>query len=379
MWWQCREMLRSETCPEQWSGDRDRRDQEWTSADHLFDEKLTSKLNNSLFKSGFRQSFPGLLETWYTTVNTYCTRQITFAKDTFPAIAGIAKQFHKNGLQDYKAGLWLEDMHQGLLWTAKGADGRRTSQVAPSWSWASVEPKFFGGADYDGELLKQIHASPLECIAIIERVDVTLSSKNLFGQVSAGDLIITGPSMEICRNEISSECLDYCAEFTVRMTYRGLEYPLDGNEWNLHWSLRKTAPCNIWTVEKFDRNRRLRPRHPYLLLHVASHQVEDRPRYALCLILEAVPDEGRQDEHEDGSRDTRDRSKRNQSLQASGPENLDSAPPSRKRKRETRAKGKCRVPETKEKTFQYRRIGLATLRETVSTSTIWSNKTVTII
>jgi hypothetical protein len=52
---------------------------------------------------------------WYATVRNYLRRSITSHDDILPAIARIAQKFQQRTGYHYKAGLWLEDFHRGLL------------------------------------------------------------------------------------------------------------------------------------------------------------------------------------------------------------------------------------------------------------------------
>ncbi|KUJ11494.1 HET-domain-containing protein [Mollisia scopiformis] len=76
---------------------------------------------------------------WYTIVyRSYNSRKITIHTDILPAIAGIAEQIAKRTSYHYKTGLWLEDIHRGLLWQASWTINRPPATSYPSWSWASA-------------------------------------------------------------------------------------------------------------------------------------------------------------------------------------------------------------------------------------------------
>jgi hypothetical protein len=83
-----------------------------------------------------------LFEYWYMNiVNFYVGRQITFPTDKFIALAGIANvvQDYLSGI-DYKAGMWVEDIHSVLAWgTPKSNVTAYSEYVAPSWSWAHLD------------------------------------------------------------------------------------------------------------------------------------------------------------------------------------------------------------------------------------------------
>jgi hypothetical protein len=86
---------------------------------------------------------------WYQAVNEFCRRDITQPADRLPAIAGLAKEVARRlppkGFlaldKEYHAGLWLSDLHRGLLWGARGRaiPFNTEKPLGPSWSWASVK------------------------------------------------------------------------------------------------------------------------------------------------------------------------------------------------------------------------------------------------
>lgn len=90
-------------------------------------------------------------ETWYHILEIYSRLNFTMAdKDRIIALAGIAtevrevyaledKKSKKQKLREYVSGLWLRDIHHGLLWEQKKApeEYQRIASI-PSWSWASI-------------------------------------------------------------------------------------------------------------------------------------------------------------------------------------------------------------------------------------------------
>ncbi|KAK4208726.1 heterokaryon incompatibility protein-domain-containing protein, partial [Rhypophila decipiens] len=84
---------------------------------------------------------------WWDWVEDYSRRQLTRSEDKFPALAGLTKKFQQLTGGHHALGLWMDDIHYGLLWrrarTSKGsqpsaeeADGY---SYIPSWSWASIQ------------------------------------------------------------------------------------------------------------------------------------------------------------------------------------------------------------------------------------------------
>lgn len=78
---------------------------------------------------------------WTRVVQDYTSRGMTRQSDKLVAIRGIADIFAAFESVEYTAGIWngSEDSFvQGLLWSSYGPEKRRLD-VAPSWSWASVQ------------------------------------------------------------------------------------------------------------------------------------------------------------------------------------------------------------------------------------------------
>ncbi|CAM1507428.1 Fc.00g070690.m01.CDS01 [Cosmosporella sp. VM-42] len=112
------------------------------------------------FQLGFKSEFTvdpsnveSMLGSWYDLVEAYSHMSLTFAGDHLKAIAGIASEFSmivatafpklnnsassqssQGAYSDYISGLWLPDIHHGLLW--RGVEDRELCPCgAPSWSW----------------------------------------------------------------------------------------------------------------------------------------------------------------------------------------------------------------------------------------------------
>ncbi|KAF4625917.1 hypothetical protein G7Y89_g12246 [Cudoniella acicularis] len=79
----------------------------------------------------------GTLSWWYHQVSDYMKRSLTYRKDRFPAIAGIAREFSKRTGYHYASGIWLEDFQRGLLW--EGSVKEEDYQYSPTWSWACAD------------------------------------------------------------------------------------------------------------------------------------------------------------------------------------------------------------------------------------------------
>ncbi|KAH8882371.1 HET-domain-containing protein, partial [Thozetella sp. PMI_491] len=89
---------------------------------------------------------------WYRLLNAYSNRELTVEGDRLPALGGLASVFEKFSRDQYVAGLWLDDIPAGLLWSGtelyRPVDSpsllrRPAKRQAPSWSWTSFEGQIF--------------------------------------------------------------------------------------------------------------------------------------------------------------------------------------------------------------------------------------------
>ncbi|KAF2193001.1 HET-domain-containing protein [Zopfia rhizophila CBS 207.26] len=152
--WSCPSMMASETLPEGAKlGDIGINDagsfvQEFQNG--LSGMKTQSKDAESKERPVFERS-------WFLTVEAYTRRDITFQTDRLTALAGLATQYKEAAGDEYLAGIWKENILDGLLWSVwargcpsvsntaaqKGDHGpygeRYTEFQAPSFSWASIK------------------------------------------------------------------------------------------------------------------------------------------------------------------------------------------------------------------------------------------------
>lgn len=103
-------------------------------------------------------SYPqGHFIAWYMVVQHYSRMNLKTEYDRLPAILGIAQRFELSFGVTFVAGLWVEDIHRGLLWSRfitreevesshseSEQESRKNSAnapvkcaTAPSWSWVS--------------------------------------------------------------------------------------------------------------------------------------------------------------------------------------------------------------------------------------------------
>ena len=74
---------------------------------------------------------------WYQILEEFYVRSLTFEDDRFAAICGLAREISEQSNMIYKAGIWVEDFHLGLMWSVSCRGSPTKTYRAPSWSWAS--------------------------------------------------------------------------------------------------------------------------------------------------------------------------------------------------------------------------------------------------
>lgn len=108
----------------------------------IFDGK--PKIQAQGITTKLEQSTDGLYRQWDSLCVAYSELLLSHQSDKLLALSGLAKEFQTFLPEDtYVAGLWRNTLPRSLQWTA-GRNSllgppRRRPNVAPSWSWASIE------------------------------------------------------------------------------------------------------------------------------------------------------------------------------------------------------------------------------------------------
>ncbi|KAH8892564.1 HET-domain-containing protein [Thozetella sp. PMI_491] len=83
---------------------------------------------------------PTGLDSWFELVEEYSERHLTHSKDKLIAVEALATHLRPYLNSEYVSGLWLNNLHQGLLWLSKDSRVNYISRAhAPSWSWATLD------------------------------------------------------------------------------------------------------------------------------------------------------------------------------------------------------------------------------------------------
>ncbi|KAG4412003.1 hypothetical protein IFR04_014864 [Cadophora malorum] len=166
------------------------------SRPHIVEEPLNRRawaLQDAFYHHGSkyaeRLSKAPLPEQWYAIVEDYTSRQLTVASDRLPALAGIARLYAERTGQHYFAGLWREDILNGLLWrhfcSSGSRKGRPAPHRAPSWSWAAVD----GPVEFvSPQGMREEHPDS-QTLASVTSIEMA-SNSSLVAQKLAGRLVV---------------------------------------------------------------------------------------------------------------------------------------------------------------------------------------------
>lgn len=173
------------------------------SALQSFAYRRKPRFYTSLYNAS--ENEPGRLKNlWMEIVHEYSQKKLTFAKDVFPALAGLAKEMQKQRKCGYYAGLWEDSLVSDLLWDAEDLEWYPVGHEyaapeewrAPSWSWASSTATInwphcpidsMTGEFVDNDLMSEIYVSDLkaECQA-------SGGGDDVFMGLASAELSLTG-------------------------------------------------------------------------------------------------------------------------------------------------------------------------------------------
>lgn len=124
------------------------------------------------------------LEHWFAIVWLYTRCQLTFTKDKFIAISGIAEHLQERYHDEYVAGFWRKDLERQLLWHTHRPTARPSPPRAPSWSWVSTDSAVYFRPAPRGE------ANYPPYLIMILDVKIIPAGDSVFGDIRQGVLRI---------------------------------------------------------------------------------------------------------------------------------------------------------------------------------------------
>ncbi|KAK4496483.1 hypothetical protein PRZ48_012463 [Zasmidium cellare] len=168
------------------------------------------KVQDELREDGRRDIY----QTWDRLVDAYSQCSLTKPGDKLVALAGIAKVFSSFAKTRYVAGLWREDLENGLLWSVNFSQHEvdhpsRRSKVyrAPSWTWASVDGSVWSMSfmperetwevlDVSLDLASEDEMSPIKTAHLLLKCDVLGVTVSKDGGYGERTFFFTGPDGE---------------------------------------------------------------------------------------------------------------------------------------------------------------------------------------
>lgn len=164
---------------------------------NIFFKKAHYQAQNSSRISGANTT---LAHQWHKIIESYSRLKLSFLRDKFPALSGLAQQMSKKRGPEvrYLAGLWSNSLLTDLLWTAayvwslhaidrilQGYEWR-----APSWSWAARDVPVI----LPPRLGTEANGSTCEVKAFCDILDAEtmLATTDKTGRVSDGRLVVRG-------------------------------------------------------------------------------------------------------------------------------------------------------------------------------------------
>jgi len=116
---------------------------------------------------------------WESVTASYSACKLTYPKDKFVAISGIAREVQKLNQDEYVAGMWRENMEAQLCWfSRKRSILQSTSEyIAPTWSWLAADVPVVGTLSEDHKTL----------LSIVD-VSIELVGSDPFGAISSARL-----------------------------------------------------------------------------------------------------------------------------------------------------------------------------------------------
>ena len=130
---------------------------------------------------------------WNTVLREYGRRKLSRPTDKLPAMSGIARLFQGKFGAQYVAGLWSDELIEGLAW--KGLKDRRPVDdevyTGPSWSWAS----------YDGIVTTGLRQDWKDTAEVLEWHVDPKDAANPYGEVKTAWIRIHAPVIKLVASE----------------------------------------------------------------------------------------------------------------------------------------------------------------------------------
>ncbi|KAH8588557.1 heterokaryon incompatibility protein-domain-containing protein [Bisporella sp. PMI_857] len=169
----------------------------------------------------FEIDFPRQIDfkAWPRIVEHYTQGQLSFQKDKFVAISGVARQFAAKSENEYIAGLWKTMLERALCWMVVRSwdneivkeveEKERKVCIAPGWSWASTSCPIRYNLWHFAGVRASLDREYDKVMKVID-VDVQYLGTDLFGQVQDATLTFRcGPMISASVMDALTESYDF--------------------------------------------------------------------------------------------------------------------------------------------------------------------------
>ena len=170
--------------------------------------QLKTSEDKQIFQGTQEQRVSNLTE-WFGAVETFMACSITYERDVFPAMAGIAKSIAQDTGFTYCAGIWVDTFPTCLLWYPERYTKkvRRKSYVAPTFSWAGSN----GPVWYRSNATRSTFTRFCKYITHVQKLRD--GNNDPYSAISAAAIVLEGPALMVT-------CLyqtDYGVNLVVRL------------------------------------------------------------------------------------------------------------------------------------------------------------------
>jgi hypothetical protein len=136
-----------------------------------------------------------IMDDYYTMVQQYSQRSLTYASDKLPAFSGISSQLQSVVGGTYIAGIWTSHITTGLLWEGEMRTSKHvTPYRAPSWSWAVTDESVL----YYERELRDLHPSAMR---LIDHHVALKNPDNPYGEIEWASITIQARTLTFLRSE----------------------------------------------------------------------------------------------------------------------------------------------------------------------------------
>lgn len=219
-------------------------------------------------------------DVWYAMLKEYSDKELTYVSDNINAVAGLAALFQQSQKSTYAAGLWEDDLPNGLAWYVGLGDERPLPKEidGPTWAWPSVGKVRINFRSWKGSLGRCVKAD-----AKVLDVSCDLATPaNPYGPVTESILTFFAPIQQVLL-----QYTDSYASTRTKQSYGGPKSSFDGvdkREQPRHAALILDPKTNLPIAEvAMDR-----PRHMHSGLGgvgISSGTVADSISHVCCMVL----------------------------------------------------------------------------------------------